>query len=239
MSKDHREFVGFVNGVLARLERERELDRIRRRWLQGLEQPTTRADRRMRGPMTCERDDCAGTIVDGYCDVCGLAPARSGSAGRAQAQAHARTRVRSARPSRASRRPGRDRADDAALGRVGAHAHDVAPAAGRRARGGRARAPARPGRGRHGRPRGRRVAALLRALRQLRRARARRPAGTQRGLLPALRRRVLVHAEAATPATSSPSSTRSSAAWPTAGWAGSTSRRIATWPTAGSCSRAC
>ena len=40
MSKDRPEFVRFVNGVLARLERSRELDRIRRRWLRGLEQPT-------------------------------------------------------------------------------------------------------------------------------------------------------------------------------------------------------
>jgi serine/threonine-protein kinase PknG len=27
--------------------------------------------------MNCARDGCSGTIVDGYCDVCGLAPARS------------------------------------------------------------------------------------------------------------------------------------------------------------------
>ena len=41
------------------------------------------------------------------------------------------------------------------------------------------------------------------------------------------------------PVTSSATSTRSPAAWPTAGWAGSTSRATATWPTAGSCSRDC
>ena len=51
--------------------------------------------------MTCERDDCGGTIADGYCDVCGLAPAR-GATGRAQAQAHARTRIRPPAPARAA-----------------------------------------------------------------------------------------------------------------------------------------
>ena len=25
--------------------------------------------------MSCEQPGCAGTIVDGYCDVCGMAPA--------------------------------------------------------------------------------------------------------------------------------------------------------------------
>jgi polar amino acid transport system substrate-binding protein len=40
MSKEHPEFVGFVNGVLARLERDEQLEHIRRRWLKGLEQPT-------------------------------------------------------------------------------------------------------------------------------------------------------------------------------------------------------
>src|SRR5262249_54537140 len=28
----------------------------------------------------CEQPDCTGTIVDGYCDVCGLAPSRAESA---------------------------------------------------------------------------------------------------------------------------------------------------------------
>ena len=26
--------------------------------------------------MNCARNGCTGTIVDGYCDVCGMAPAR-------------------------------------------------------------------------------------------------------------------------------------------------------------------
>jgi serine/threonine-protein kinase PknG len=35
--------------------------------------------------MNCERDGCSGTIVDGYCDVCGMAPARSAAAAPAPA----------------------------------------------------------------------------------------------------------------------------------------------------------
>ena len=30
--------------------------------------------------MKCAQPGCGGTIVDGYCDVCGLAPAAGGSA---------------------------------------------------------------------------------------------------------------------------------------------------------------
>ena len=30
--------------------------------------------------MNCTREGCAGTIVDGYCDTCGMAPPRAGVA---------------------------------------------------------------------------------------------------------------------------------------------------------------
>ena len=88
--------------------------------------------------MTCGRDGCGGTIVDGWCDVCGLAPAGSGSVGRAQALAHARTQVRSAAPARRAggadasapttrRWGGSARTRTTARPRLGAGLVDVAP----------------------------------------------------------------------------------------------------------------
>ena len=62
--------------------------------------------------------------------------------------------------------------------------------------------------------------------------------GRTEGFCRQLRTSVLVPAASLSRAIWSPGSTRSPAAWPTAGWAGSTWPGIARWPTAGWCSRA-
>ncbi|QIS22695.1 serine/threonine-protein kinase [Nocardia terpenica] len=55
----------------------------------------------------CEQPDCTGTISDGYCDVCGLAPARSGSTGAGSRSGRTTrrgsSRTRSNRSTRSSR----------------------------------------------------------------------------------------------------------------------------------------
>ncbi len=157
INRRHPEFVRFVNGVLARLG-PAGLERIRRRWLGGLAAPTgdeiSRCDRRSAlrraaasrrpqpgVPMTCTRPGCGGEIEDGYCDRCGLAPARRDPAPETHRWGgSARTRLH------------------------------LAPAPRRRSGGGAARPQPRPAAGGHGRPAGRRAAALLQALRQPRRA---------------------------------------------------------------------
>ena len=233
-------------------------------------------------------------IVDGYCDVCGMAPAAAGdpphrrqhrhrrpprrrpwptapaapspaaparsSTATATSAASAGDSRRAARPRRRSRCPaatlGRHVGEQGAVGglrlrsgrrtdaRHPAYSHRVAadargPARRRPDRRTRRRRRSTPTKAIIDNPYGARGQAHLLQVRHRDRPRPRRQARPARGLLPAVRPGVLVHAQAARPATSSAGSTRSPAPSRTAASAGSTSPRTATSPTAGWCSRAC
>src|SRR4051794_3973084 len=52
--------------------------------------------------MTCEQPDCTGNILDGYCDLCGMAPRRGEARATATATA---SRSTARRPSEATRGP--------------------------------------------------------------------------------------------------------------------------------------
>ena len=126
--------------------------------------------------MTCADSACAGTVVDGYCDVCGMAPRRD-TAG--TATTGSRSRAGSTRTT-ARLRIGAGLVDIAPVGRrdpAGAVMDSPAVAEQRRFCG---RCGEPVGRGRDGVP------------------------GRTEGFCRALRRSVLVHAEARTPATSWP-----------------------------------
>ena len=179
--------------------------------------------------MTCGRRAAPGTIVDGYCDVCGMAPAAQlGGAGARSTATAVDPHVGSATTQRA---PAVDEplVGHACAAGLGAGLVDV-PAVPYRD----------PSDGDHGQePRSPRTGGSARRCGEPVGRGRDGAAGPRRGLLPQVRRTVLVRAEARARATSSPASTRSSAASPTAGWAGSTWRATATCPTAGWCSRAC
>ena len=184
------------------------------------------------GAMNCTQPGCTGLIVDGYCDLCGMAPAatrrarppRPGPTPSPPRRAHAPSGLTltsvgtTARPATARTRTSVRGRLGAGLGRDPAGA---VPRPGRRR--------SRRGRRRPGEP------ALLRALRRAGRTRPRRRARPHRGLLPQVRHAVLVRAQAARRRSRRPASTRWSAASPTAGWDGSTWPGTATSPTAGSC----
>src|SRR3954453_16277212 len=75
--------------------------------------------------MTCEQPGCAGRIVDGYCDVCGMAPAgKSGSAAVAAPASVATLRTVGSATARA-RRTATARATGSARGQLGAGLIDV------------------------------------------------------------------------------------------------------------------
>src|SRR4051812_27392835 len=75
--------------------------------------------------MTCEQPGCAGRIVDGYCDVCGMAPAgKSGSAAVAAPASVATLRTVGSATTRA-RRTATARATGSARGQLGAGLIDV------------------------------------------------------------------------------------------------------------------
>ena len=203
--------------------------------------------------MNCARDQAApGQIVDGYCDVCGMAPPRRRASAASGGDAEAR---------RSGGNPKPRRRRSAALAR--------APAAGERAHRGVRRLehaappPAGPARARAGasgpgwsRSRWCRSAtrptpcsARPPVVPESRRfcARCDEPVGRGRDGAPGTDRRASAasaerrsrSSPSSAPASSWPASTRWSAASPTAGWAGSTWPATATCPTAGSCSRGC
>ena len=173
------------------------------------------------------------------------APARTGRRRRRGRRARRRALDRSRRRLQPARRPPRSARPGPAgqRGRHPAGRHLLDPAARRPARRRADHVPSVPavdaGEGDPEGPAGPRGQAVLPDLRRAGRPLPRRPARADRGLLPAVPQPVLVHAEAACRATSSPASTRWSAASRTAASAGSTSPATATSPTAGSCSRAC
>src|SRR4051794_11089934 len=75
--------------------------------------------------MTCEQPGCAGRIIDGYCDVCGMAPAgKSGSAAVAAPASVATLRTVGSATTRA-RRTATARATGSARGQLGAGLIDV------------------------------------------------------------------------------------------------------------------
>ena len=207
--------------------------------------------------MNCTRPGCTGVIEDGYCNVCGMAPPKA--ARRTPAPAGRRPSRAAGRAARAGGRAAVEPAPSAPLlsqpagvrdsGRSG-HRHPPVTSSRTRASGRShlgaglvevppvpvprsGRRPSWPTR-RWPRAPGSAPAATSRSA-----GRRDGAAGPDRGVLPAVRPRIFVLPEARCRATSSPGSTRWSAAWPTAAWAGSTWPGTATSPTAGSCSRAC
>ena len=187
--------------------------------------------------MNCARDGCTGTIVDGYCDVCGMAPARPTPAPTSsRAQRPALTAPRQP-PSSAltastlgsSRRATTGRTRTSARAHLGAGLVEIEPVPFRdpadavlgaaavvpESRRFCARCDEPVGRGRDGAPG--RTSGFCRKC------------GTPFSFEPQLARRRRRRR----------ASTRWSAASPTAAWGGSTSPGTATCPTAGSCSRGC
>ena len=145
------------------------------------------AQKRGEHEMTCAEPGCDGTVVDGYCDVCGTAPAVGAQGPRPRP-------VRANPPQRPAVTPRAPRGRPAPARRSPPpRVADSAPASSpsRAFRGGiRPRDPRRPA-GAGGQP-------ILRqpGLRAARRARAGRPAGAHRGFLHQVRHPVLVHPEA-------------------------------------------
>ena len=189
--------------------------------------------------MKCAQPGCGGTIVDGYCDVCGLAPV----AGRFRLAVLLACCRRSAErghdpvghdPSRSgSSRVGAiqwRQPSDAATDRDDA---DVAPR--RRPHPGSIGAGHRSPPGVDGPADGRRGQALLLGVRFTGRSIARRRAGTVERASARSAARRSTSTRSCSPARWSAASTRWSAASPTAAWAGSTSPTIATSTIAGSC----
>ena len=172
--------------------------------------------------MTCGRDGCTGTIVDGYCDVCGMA-ARSEPAPSAATES-----ILSGSATTQARRSVTSRSSGMVRGGLGAGLVDVPTVPYRD-----------PSSAIMQEPHGRRVAALLRPLRRARRPRARRRPGTLGGILPQVRRAVLVRPQARRGRRRRRPVRGRRAASRTAGWDGSTWRATTTCPTAGWCSRAC
>ena len=244
------------------------LERIRHRWLRGLEAPRrgaeiARCSRRPERMRAARRRRAARGSAGGRAVARALAAAADGTGARrpralrpllrAQGVAdelraprlrrpHRRRLLRRCglAPARHGRRSGAGAARaHAARRRPGAHARGRAPAARRRPRGGAGGGEPRPPGVGHGDGAGRRAAALLPALRQRRRAQPRR----RRRAAPRATARAAARrsrsCRSCAPATSSATSTRSPAASPTAAWAGSTSPATATSPTAGSSSRVC
>jgi serine/threonine-protein kinase PknG len=71
--------------------------------------------------MTCAEPGCGGTVVDGYCDVCGTAPAPPGSVpSTVTAAAKSTTASRPTARSAGSARTGSSRSSSSARGRLGA-----------------------------------------------------------------------------------------------------------------------
>lgn len=79
--------------------------------------------------VACGRPGCAGSILDGYCDTCGLAPARSGAAAPSATGAAGSAGSPSQRfdVSRLTARSGRTSSSTRRRSRVGAGVVDIAP----------------------------------------------------------------------------------------------------------------
>jgi serine/threonine-protein kinase PknG len=78
--------------------------------------------------MTCEQPGCAGQIVDGYCDVCGMAPRRGAASTPVAAASVAAASTRPSRPgTTAARRVGTRRTATSTRGRLGAGLVEVPP----------------------------------------------------------------------------------------------------------------
>jgi serine/threonine-protein kinase PknG len=78
--------------------------------------------------MTCEQAGCAGTVVDGYCDVCGMAPRRAKASAPVAMASAAAASTRPSRPGTSTaRRSGTRRTSSSARGRLGAGLVEVPP----------------------------------------------------------------------------------------------------------------
>ena len=177
--------------------------------------------------MTARRDaaatpGCAGTIDDGYCDDCGLAPAVA-----RRHDPHRRTGRRA--PPMTSTRAARRAAPRRSAGAASAPGWSTSRRCRRAIR--QTAVMTDPTVAEHRR--------FCSQLRRAGRSQPRRTARAHRGLLRRLRHAVLVRRVAGTPGSSSPGSTRSSGASPTVGSAGSTWPATTSCPNDGSSSRAC
>ena len=191
--------------------------------------------------MKCAQPGCSGTIVDGYCDVCGLAPAGTPGSGNARRSSASPLDAPSAVTSQSgsdAARPGAARVG--ALDRrqptdAAAHRDNADVAARRRADPGSVGTDHRSAAGVDGPADRRRGQALLLGVRSARSAglaRAR-PVARRGSARSAARRSTSIRS--CSRARWSAASTRWSAAWRTVAWVGSTSPAIATSTIAGSC----
>ena len=83
--------------------------------------------------MNCEQAGCTGQIVDGYCDLCGMAPSQAAAQAPPAGVGEARTPPRPSTPTVASstsaRRPGTTRTRPSARNRLGAGLVEIPPVA--------------------------------------------------------------------------------------------------------------